>query len=115
MRVGLCVVTALILAGLYAPAQTTGWTLKLSGVAGRDGVLKPETVFSAADFASLARIKTSVRSRDGKDRVYEGVLLSDILKRAGQPLGEDLRGGAQLTRYVVAMAHDGYRVLFSLP
>jgi hypothetical protein len=115
MKAAVCLFPVLMLGCHSAAAQTTGLALKVSGVIGRDGVPKSETVFSATDFASLARIKTSVLSRDGKERVYEGVLLSDILKRAGQPLSAELRGGAQLTRYIIASAHDGYRVLFSLP
>lgn len=44
---------------------------------------------------------------------YEGVLLREILKRAGVPLGKELRGKA-LASYVVAKARDGYQVVFSL-
>ena len=62
----------------------------------------------------MSHTSVHVRDRDGKERVYEGVLLSDVLKQAGQPLGEELRGSL-LSKYVLVTAHDGYRVLFSLP
>jgi hypothetical protein len=39
--------------------------------------------------------------------------LFEILKRAGLPSGEALRGKA-LTTYVLAEAQDGYEVVFSL-
>jgi hypothetical protein len=35
------------------------------------------------------------------------------LKRAGVPVGKDLRGKA-LSAYILAKAHDGYQVLFSI-
>lgn len=48
-----------------------------------------------------------------KEETYEGVLLAEILKRAGVPQGAQLRGAAMST-YVQADAADGYRVIFSL-
>jgi hypothetical protein len=49
----------------------------------------------------------------GGSASYEGVLLADALKRAGAPLGTELRGAA-FASYVVVTASDGYRVVFSL-
>src|SRR5438876_7649279 len=48
-----------------------------------------------------------------KTEVYEGVLLQGLLRRAGVPQGDGLRGAAMAT-YVLAEAADGYRVVFSL-
>ena len=50
---------------------------------------------------------------DGKTFSYEGVLVGEILKRAGAPLGADMRGPAVAT-YVLASAPDGFQVVFSL-
>ena len=50
---------------------------------------------------------------DKKVEVYEGVALEDLLRKAGVPLGERLRG-ALMASYVIAEAGDGYRVAFSL-
>ena len=44
---------------------------------------------------------------------YEGVLLREILRRAGAPQGESLRGGA-LQLSVLVKAADNYKVVFSL-
>jgi hypothetical protein len=96
-------------------SSNTAVRLTISGVAGRDGTPQPSIEFSAEELRALPRRTTRVRDRNGKEHTYEGVLLADILKRSGQPLGEQLRGSAQLTRYLVAIAHDGYRVLFSVP
>jgi DMSO/TMAO reductase YedYZ molybdopterin-dependent catalytic subunit len=48
-----------------------------------------------------------------KEETYEGVLVTELLKSAGVPLGAQLRGAAMAT-YVKADAADGYRVIFSL-
>jgi hypothetical protein len=50
---------------------------------------------------------------DKKEETYEGVLVTEVLKRAGVPQGAQLRGAA-LATYVQADAADGYRVIFSL-
>jgi hypothetical protein len=50
---------------------------------------------------------------EGRETRYEGVLVGELLKRAGAPLGRDLSGDA-LATYVVASASDGYQVVFSL-
>jgi len=44
---------------------------------------------------------------------YEGVRLSDLLAKAGVPLGEKLRGRA-LASYTVVQASDGYSVVYSI-
>jgi hypothetical protein len=48
-----------------------------------------------------------------KTEVYEGVLVEDLLKKAGVPQGEQLRGQAMAT-YVLVEAADNYRVVFAL-
>jgi DMSO/TMAO reductase YedYZ molybdopterin-dependent catalytic subunit len=70
-------------------------------------VQKPMTV-TAADLAAMPRVVVTVASV-----TYGGVLLDDVLKRAGVPTGSTLRGKA-LTTYILVEAQDGYQVLFSL-
>src|SRR5262245_1145027 len=65
---------------------------------------------TTADLASMPRAKATISS-NGIETVYEGVWLSDVLKRAGVPLGPNLRG-APLAGYVLASASDGYQVVF---
>ncbi|HTX39866.1 MAG TPA: molybdopterin-dependent oxidoreductase [Bryobacteraceae bacterium] len=89
-------------------------SLRIEGVSGRDGVAKPALTLTLSDLAGMPRTKVQVRTHDNQDHTYEGVPLFEILKRAGVPSGEALRG-TLLTRYLVMTAHDGYRVLFSLP
>jgi hypothetical protein len=47
---------------------------------------------------------------DKKNEVYEGVLVEELLKRAGVPQGEKLRGAA-LATYLIFEADDGYRAV----
>lgn len=56
------------------------------------GDLAKTTCFTAADLARLPRTRLSVTERDGTRNTYEGVLLREILQRAGVPQGEQLRG-----------------------
>ena len=67
---------------------------------------------TAADLANMPRAKATVSS-NGIETVYEGVWLSDLLEKAGVPLGPNLRG-APLAGYVLASASDGYQVVFSI-
>jgi DMSO/TMAO reductase YedYZ molybdopterin-dependent catalytic subunit len=67
----------------------------------------------AEDLAAMPREKASIPEQDGTEIEYEGVPLREVLKRAGAPLGGQLRGKA-LASYVVAKAHDGYQVVFTL-
>jgi len=87
--------------------------LVVTGVTGKDGVEKPAVFLTLEEFAKLPHIKATVQ--EGKaTHEYEGVLVYEILKRAGQPFG-DLMRNAQLIRYAIFRAHDGYRALFALP
>jgi len=54
-----------------------------------------------------------VNPHDKKAENYEGVLVEELLKRAGVPQGEDLKGPL-LASYMVFEAEDGYRVVFSI-
>ena len=69
---------------------------------------------AAADLKAMPRKTLRVNNaHSGKTEVYEGVLVEDLLKKAGVPQGEALRGQAMAT-YVLVEAADNYRVLFSL-
>jgi len=89
-----------------APAAARTHTLVIAG-----DVTTPATL-TPGELKALPR--TTVKIQDeGRTIAYEGVLVGELLKRAGVPLGTDLRGNA-LTTYVLAVANDGYQVVFSL-
>jgi DMSO/TMAO reductase YedYZ molybdopterin-dependent catalytic subunit len=76
-------------------------------------VTMPLTV-SAQDLHKMERTTVHVTNPHAhKEEVYEGVLLASLLKQAGVPQGEQIRG-AWMASYVLAEAADGYRVVFSL-
>ncbi len=77
------------------------------------GDIPSPLVLTAADLAKMPREKVSVPDQDGTKVEYEGVPLREILKRAGAPMEKELRGKA-LASYVLAKAHDGYQVVFTL-
>ena len=56
---------------------------------------------------------SATNAHDKTTAVYSGVLLRDLLKDAGVPSGETLRGKA-LSTVVMVIARDGYQVTFSI-
>jgi len=91
-----------------APAQqSASATLVITG-----DIPMPVTL-TADDLAKMPRETVSVDDQDGTKVEYEGVALREVMKRAGAPLGNQLRGKA-LASYVLAKARDGYQVVFGL-
>src|SRR5260370_29662115 len=78
------------------------------------GAVSTPLVLTLADLKNMPRKKlTVVNPHDKKTEVYEGVLLEELLRKAGVPQGESLRGPFMAT-YVLAEAACGYRAVFSL-
>jgi len=67
-----------------------------------------------SDLQKMPHVSVEVKDHDGNLTTYEGVPLVELLKSAGAPIGEKLRG-ATMASYVLAEAKDGYRVVFALP
>jgi DMSO/TMAO reductase YedYZ molybdopterin-dependent catalytic subunit len=70
---------------------------------------------SLADLKNMPNRQTLkvVNPHSKKTEVYQGIPLEDLLRKAGVPHGEVLRGKSMAT-YVLAEATDNYRVVFSL-
>ena len=77
------------------------------------GDIPSKLTLKAEDFAKMPRETVSIPDQDGTKIQYEGVPLREILKRAGAPMEKELRGKA-LASYILARAHDGYQVVFTL-
>jgi hypothetical protein len=99
-------VVALLCATTLYAAQAAKQPLTVAGDVATPLSLTPEQL------TTMPRTKVEVKE-DGRTLMYEGVLVGEILKRAGVPLGTELRGDA-VASYVVASANDGYQVVFSL-
>ena len=106
---GLAVLVANVPGPLLAAQQAAAkpGTLTVAG-----DVAKPLTL-TADDLKALPRGRVEVKTEDGTSNVYEGVFVGELLKRAGVPLGNELRGNAVAT-YVVASASDGYQAVFAI-
>ena len=109
-----CIVVVAGLCSVLAP---------MSPVSAQKGTGAPGSVMVGGDVPrpfslTLADLKAMPRTRvtlmaEGRSTSYEGVLLAEVLTRAGAPLARDLSGPA-LASYVLASASDGYQALFAL-
>lgn len=82
--------------------------LEITGDAPRPHTLQEQ------EWKGLKHISISAtNAHDKTTAVYNGVLLRDLLKDAGVPSGETLRGKA-LSTVIVIIARDGYQVTFSI-
>ncbi len=88
-------------------AQTQQASVKISGE-----VTTPLTI-NSADFKKLSQTTVLRKERDGKEHSYTGILVSDLLIKAGVSMGAELKG-KNLTKYLLVDASDGYQVLFAL-
>jgi len=78
------------------------------------GEVTQELHLTAADLKALPRTTlTAMDAHEKQTHTFEGVALAELLKRAGLPSGENLRGKS-MALCVVASAADGYRAVFSL-
>lgn len=79
-------------------------------IAGEDGKL---VLLAGKDWSKLPRTQVKVKERDGKEVRFEGVSLVEVLRFAGVPFNEHLRG-SRVANYVLVEAADGYRATFAL-
>jgi DMSO/TMAO reductase YedYZ molybdopterin-dependent catalytic subunit len=79
-----------------------------------DGDVEKPLSLSLGDLSGLPRETLKVTNEhSGKEETYQGVPVTELLKRAGVSQGHELRGAA-MTTYVRAQGADGYSVTFSL-
>jgi len=69
---------------------------------------------TAENIAKLPRRSVRAKDHNGKEVTFEGVELGEVLKLAGVPSGEKLRGKS-LALFLVIDAADNYRAVFALP
>ncbi|HXY01189.1 MAG TPA: molybdopterin-dependent oxidoreductase [Candidatus Limnocylindrales bacterium] len=78
------------------------------------GAVTTPLVLTIDDLKKMPRKTISVVNfHEKKTEVYDGVLVEELLKKAGVPQGEHLHG-LSLSAYIVFEAEDGYRVVFSI-
>ncbi len=96
------------LAQAAKPPAETEVLLTVNGAGGKTLRL------TASEWAKLPRQKVQAADRGQKEAVYEGVLLPEVLRLVGAPLGDALQHHEQPTWYFLLEAKDGYRALFAL-
>jgi hypothetical protein len=79
-----------------------------------DGAVEHNLKLSFADLARFPRHSLRAIDELGKESLFEGVLVAEILKSAGVKFGKELRG-KKLADYLLVETADGYRVVFALP
>jgi len=79
-----------------------------------EGEVSTPLRLTAAELQQFPRQTVVARAHDEKESRFEGVALFDVLKKAGLPTGNELRGKA-VALYLVVEAADGYRAVFALP
>jgi DMSO/TMAO reductase YedYZ molybdopterin-dependent catalytic subunit len=97
-----------------ALAAACAFVLAASSASAQDGALRvggavphPFTL-TRGEIASMPHQSVTTSAHDQSGR-YDGVPLIDLLKRAGVPTGEAIRG-RELSKYVIVSGADGYRV-----
>ena len=114
-----CIPASLLLASvvvqlLPSASKTCAQALATTAELRISGAVSTPLVLTVVDLKKMPRkTLTVVNPHDKKRETYEGVLLEELLRRAGVPQGEQLRGSSMAT-YIIAEAEDGYRVVFSL-
>jgi DMSO/TMAO reductase YedYZ molybdopterin-dependent catalytic subunit len=78
------------------------------------GEVKHPLVLTTGDIAALPHQSVSVVDEKNGTEVYQGVPVAELLRRAGAPLGKELRG-PKMRLYVLVKARDGYAAVFALP
>jgi DMSO/TMAO reductase YedYZ molybdopterin-dependent catalytic subunit len=104
-------VCAAVLVGARAPAPLAAAGEVVFRISG--DVERPQQ-WTLDDLAALPRREVHARDRDGTEATFTGVALVELLRLAGVPLGEKLRG-SNMALYLLVEAADGYRVVFALP
>jgi DMSO/TMAO reductase YedYZ molybdopterin-dependent catalytic subunit len=79
-----------------------------------NGDVEKPLQLSLSDLSKMPRRSVKTKNHDGKDVIYDGVELREVLSRAGVRFGEEMRGKAVAT-YVLIQAADKYEAVFALP
>jgi hypothetical protein len=77
-----------------------------------EGRIAKKLYLSEADLHSYSRSTVQLNRGSSEPSLYEGIPLIEILRKAGAPLGGQIKEEAR--SYVEAIARDGTHVIFSL-
>ncbi len=92
---------------LISPAFLRAQSVKISGEVTTPLDLK------MPDIQQYKQVNVVRKDKDGNDHTYTGIILADILQKAGTTMGSDLKG-ENLAKFISVEASDGYQVVFAL-
>lgn len=78
-----------------------------------DGSVTSPQKLSAPDIGKLKHITVPFQNKGGKEHLFSGVAVADLLAEAGATLGKQLHGKT-IAQYVLVACADGYQVVFAL-
>jgi hypothetical protein len=78
-----------------------------------EGAVATPLALASEDLAKMPRA-SATRTEEGQTINYEGVLLYDVLVKAGVPFGKSMYGKS-MSNCILATARDGYQIVFALP
>lgn len=104
----LTMIFGLAAAGAQTPQAAPAVSLRVGGEVAK------QLNLNAADLAKLPRRKVRAKDHGGMEAEFEGVAVTEILKLAGVPAGEQLRGD-KIALFLLVEAADNYRAVFALP
>jgi hypothetical protein len=96
-----------VIALLFSPTMLKAQSVKITGEVTTPLDLKLD------DMQQFKQTNVVRKDRDGNDHTYTGVILADLLTKAGATMGNDLKG-ENLTKFIAVSASDGYQVVFAL-
>ena len=100
-------IVILFITSPVAKAQITGPIVKVTGE------VRAPLDLKLSDLQQYNQVQVKYKDKDGNYHNYSGVVLADILQKAGVPLGKELHG-KNLAKFVVAEGSDGYQAVFAL-
>ena len=71
------------------------------------------TTLSAEDMAAMPHTSIEVKAHDGNTHSYSGILLMDVLKKAGVKMGDSAKKNVA-SSYVLITATDKYKAVYAL-
>ena len=104
---------AILVSANVAPAQRASPPASADSIR-VGGEVKHPLALTTGDLAALPHRSLSATDEKNGTEVYQGVPVVELLRRAGAPLGKDLRG-PKMRLYVLVKARDGYAAVFALP
>lgn len=105
--------SSFIIVFLLTPFLTQAQTAAKQASLKVSGEVTTPLTLNDADLHQFTQTTVVRKDRDGGDHTYSGVMLADILKKAGATMGADLKG-ENLSKYLLVEASDGYQIIFAL-